>query len=206
VIDRDVFFDAVRQKSFKGRLTQRQVDGLNAILDAWETAHAGKDLRWLAYALATTHHETGARMQPVHERGGKRYFFKMYDIGGRRPAKARELGNINPGDGARFHGRGYVQLTGRNNYAKMQRRFRTDLTSSDKAADRVLDPGLAAEIMFHGMENGVFTGKSFADYFTDKRSDWVRARAIINPGDKAKLVAGYARDYFDALKAASLKL
>ncbi len=31
---------------------------------------------------------------------------------GAAPAKARELGNINPGDGARFHGRGYVQLTG----------------------------------------------------------------------------------------------
>jgi hypothetical protein len=203
MIDRRAFFDAVRQKPFKGRLSQGQVDGLNAILDAWEAGYAGKDLRWLAYALATTHHETGGTMRPVHERGGKRYFFDMYDIGGRRPAKARQLGNINPGDGAKFHGRGYVQLTGRNNYARMGRRFRTDLTSSDEAADKALDPELAAKIMFYGMEKGMFTGKSFANYFTGSRSDWVRARAIINPGDRAKLVAGYARDYYDALKAAS---
>ena len=105
--------------------------------------------------------------------------------------------------GERTERSGGPQLTGRNNYAKMQRRFRTDLTSSDEAADRALEPGLAAKIMFHGMEKGMFTGKSLADYFTDNQSDWVKARAIINPGDKAKLVAGYARDYFAALEAAS---
>jgi hypothetical protein len=149
--------------------------------------------------LGTTHHETDAKMQPIHEYGGANYFFRMYYIKGNRPKKARELSNINTGDGARFHGRGYVQLTGRANYAKMERKFGTDLTSSDAAADRALDPVLAAKIMFFGMENGVFTGKKFADYFSADVAKWEQARAIINPGDKPKLVAGYALDYYPAI-------
>jgi hypothetical protein len=49
-INRKFFFDYVRQQVFKGRMSQKQVDGLNAILDAWEPTCAKKDDRWLAYA------------------------------------------------------------------------------------------------------------------------------------------------------------
>ena len=198
-INRKFFFDFVRRVLFKGRLRQKQVDGLRFILDTWEDNHARKDERWLAYALGTTHHETGATMQPIHERGGKRYFFRMYDIEGDRPHVARQLGNIHPGDGVLFHGRGFVQLTGRSNYTKMQRKFGVDLTSNAAAADRALEPELAAKIMFYGMEKGVFTGKKFADYFDEDTEQWVSARSIINPRDKPKLVADYALDYYAAI-------
>jgi putative chitinase len=53
--------------------------------------------------------------------------------------------------------------------------------------------------MFFGIENGVFTGKKFADYFSADVAKWEQARAIINPGDKPKLVAGYALDYYPAI-------
>jgi putative chitinase len=128
-----------------------------------------------------------------------RYFFRIYDIEGDRPRVARRLGNIYPGDGILFHGRGYVRLTGRSNYAKMQRRFGIHLTSLDKAANRALQSGLAAKIMFYGMEHGVFNGKKFDDYFAKDRDHWVQARSIINPGDKSRLVADYARDYYAAI-------
>ena len=88
---------------------------------------------------------------------------------------------------------------GRSNYTKMQRRFGVDLTSLDKAADRALEPELATKIMFHGMEHGVFTGKKFADYFSEDRDGWAQARSIINPGDKSRLVADYALDYYAAI-------
>ena len=197
-INRKFFFEHVHQHLFK-TLSASQTQGLTTILDAWEAAYAGRDDRWLAYALGTTHHETGATMQPIHERGGKKYFFRMYDMNGDRPKKAKELGNNQPGDGALFHGRGFVQLTGRSNYSKMGTKFAVDLTSGEAAANRALQPALAAKVMFYGMENGVFTGRKFKTYFDGTKANWVGARSIINPGDRAQLVANYARDYYASI-------
>lgn len=39
----------------------------------------------------------------------------------------KALGNTQPGDGARFKGRGYVQLTGRSNYTKIGKQLGVDL-------------------------------------------------------------------------------
>lgn len=198
-INREFFFGHVRQHLFQGRLKQAQVDGLDFMLDTWEADYADGDDRWLAYALATSHHETDMKMQPINEYGGNRYFFDRYDPEGSHPEIARRLGNTQPGDGVRFHGRGFVQLTGRANYKKMQDKFGVNLTASDANADRVLGAELAAEIMFYGMQNGVFTGKKFADYFNAEDEDWVNARRIINGLDKANLIAGYGRAYYAAI-------
>jgi putative chitinase len=69
-LNRVAIYAAVRA-SF-GALTQSQVDGFNEILDEWER-RGGGDLRHLAYMLATVWHETGRKMQPVREGGGKAY-------------------------------------------------------------------------------------------------------------------------------------
>ena len=47
MIDRDIFFKAVREKPFGGSLSQEQVDGMNIILDAWDRSGL-KDTRWLS--------------------------------------------------------------------------------------------------------------------------------------------------------------
>ena len=190
-LNRSAFFDAVREKPFGGRLSQGQVDGMNAILDA-----CPPDLSTdrLAYCLATPVVETARTMQPIKEYGGASYFRRMYDIQGERPAKARELGNLTPGDGALFCGRGYVQLTGRSNYQRATTRLRTlgYLTPTDdleKTPDLAMRPDVAAAILFVGMGEGWFTGRKLSDYFTTGRADAVEARRIINGQDRAVEIA-----------------
>lgn len=65
--------------------------------------------RRIAAFLAQIGHESGSLVY-VKELGGPTYFAK-YD--GRK-----DLGNTQPGDGARFAGRGLIQVTGRANYLK----------------------------------------------------------------------------------------
>lgn len=166
----------------------------------------GDDLRQLAYALATTHHETGGTMLPVREKGGKNpaaYFFKMYDpdspdVG--RAELARRMGAL-AGDGVVFYGRGYAQITWRPNYVKFEKLLKQDFTSSALAADRVLEHTNAFEVLYIGMTKGLFTGKKLSDYINAKRCDYLNARRIINGRDCAQMVADKAAAYFGALQA-----
>jgi len=197
-MNRTVFFDRVRARPFGGSLTTSQVEGLNAILDA-AAKHGVTDVRHLAYAMATAYHETARTMMPIKEHGGAAYFTRLYDVKGERPNLAREMGNTSPGDGPRYCGRGYVQLTWKVNYQRASALTGVDLVASPDLAMR---PDLAAWIMFDGMERGWFTGKKLADYFSGSKDDPTNARRIINGTDKAAAIAGYHAEFLAALKAA----
>jgi putative chitinase len=199
-MNRKDFFARVRVRPFGGVLTQSQVDGLNVLLDK---APADLPMTQLAYVLGTTFWETARTMQPIKEHGGPAYFTRMYDIRGSRPKVARQLGNVNPGDGAKFAGRGYVQITGRANYVKAGDFLGLDLVGNP---DLALKPEYAAPILFRGMEEGWFTSHDLDDHIDphidgDEKSDFTSARRIVNGRDKEREIAAYAMDFLEALDA-----
>lgn len=189
------FFAAMRAAPAGGRLTAAQVEGTEAILRAWRDAGCS-DRAQLAYMLATAYHETAATMQPVAEVGGDAYKTRLYDVTGSNPDRARRMGNDRPGDGIRYAGRGYVQLTWKDNYRLAGEKLGIDLVADP---DLALQPAIAARILVTGMLEGWFTGRVLARYVAGDRVDYVGARRVVNGTDRAVLIAGYA----DAFAAAA---
>lgn len=183
-MNRVAYFDSVRASLFGGALSQQQVDGQNVIIGLWEAEATGSpmtDLRWLAYILATTYHETAQKMWPIEEYGkgeGMKY-------------------------GTTYYGRGFVQLTWDYNYdhasAALSLVDDRDLVKHPQLA---LDSLIAARIMFRGMAEGWFTGKKLGEYFNQDRDDPINARQIINGNDDDTLIAGYHGEFLQALKGA----
>lgn len=197
-INREFFFDFSRVQLFGGSLTQKQVEGMTAILDYWEANHAAQDKRWLAYMLGTAFHETDRKMQPIKEYGSTSYFDKRYGPPpvGKNPGLAKTLGNTQQGDGSRYCGRGFVQLTGRRNYTDWKQRLNVDLLNNP---DLLLTLAPSIRILFEGSIKGTFTGRRLDQYFNPTTADWKNARRIINRLDKAELIAGYAKNFYAAI-------
>jgi len=199
-IDRKLFFDNYRNRF--GPLTQDLVAALEFLLTQVEQdnrfAGGETDRRKLAYCLATFKWETAHTMSPIDEHGGPKYFNSRY---GPQTKVGKMLGNKQVGDGALFHGRGYVQLTGRSNYAKAKALTKVDLIAEP---DRAKEPELAYQIAIQGMIDGWFTGRKLAQFFKDGQSpDYENARTIINGHDKAANIADIARRFSEVLLAAT---
>ncbi|MCL4671596.1 MAG: hypothetical protein KJZ64_01375 [Sphingomonadaceae bacterium] len=197
-INRQFFFDHVRVALFGGSLKQSQVNGMTALLDYWESKHAPKDDRLLAYLMATAFHETDKKMQPIREYGSISYFDKRYGPPpvGTNPSLARSLGNTQQGDGSRFCGRGFVQLTGRRNYTDWAGRLGLDLVGNP---DLCLGLDASTKILVEGSLLGIFTGRKLPNYFNATTSDWRNARRVINGTDKADLIAGHGKQFYAAI-------
>lgn len=199
MLNRETFFNAIRAAPFGGMLTQPQVDGLTADLDHWVKHYPDGNPQHLAYVLATEYHETEQTMQPVKERGGDEYLRRMYDKTGDRPAKAKELGNINAGDGVTYTG-GKIQLTGRDNFRRMGNRLNVPL---EEQPALIYDLHISTAVLFAGMIEGKFTGKSLSDY-TDIAGnlDPIKARRVVNGNDCAAAIAVIYRQCLKAVEIA----
>jgi putative chitinase len=186
------FFDSVRESGVLGKaLKPDQIRGLEAVLAA--AKEANWPLAFTAYALATACHETNCTMQPVREaywlsedwrRRNLRYF--------------------------PFYGRGYVQLTWKENYAKADRELGLGGRLNDNL-DLAMDPDVAAKIMVRGMQEGWFCGDKNGQRHTLARhvpkkgaadvTQFTSARRIINGTDKASKIAAEALKFQTALQA-----
>jgi predicted chitinase/pyrimidine deaminase RibD-like protein len=123
----------------------------------------------LAQFLAQCAHESGD-FAHMEELGGKNYLAK-YDPSV-NPAKARALGNTQAGDGAKYKGRGYIQITGKANYATAGQALGIDLVNNPEAAAR---PDVAAKVAVWYWQNRV---APYVQDFSDTRGVTKR----INPG------------------------
>ena len=101
-------------------------------------------------AIATIRAETEGFL-PIDEGisafNTRRKPFDLYEPG---TQVATDLGNTQPGDGARFKGRGYIQLTGRDNYQRIGRQVGVDLVGQPQIAN---DPGIAGLILAQFLKN-----------------------------------------------------
>jgi predicted chitinase len=143
-----------------------------------------KNKAQLAYILATTVHESGAGKYMEEIASGSAYEGR------------RDLGNTQSGDGTRYKGRGYVQITGRNNYKDWSKRLGIDLVGNPQAAS---NPETAAKILVGGMKMGTFTGKKLDDYINGSKTDFNGARRIVNGTDKAGTFAATAQKILRAM-------
>lgn len=150
----------------------------------------------LAYVLATAYHETGRTMKPVRETFGTNdsQVIARLDSAWRRGVMPWVKSRYWAPDfeGKSWYGRGYVQLTHRDNYKRAGEKLNADLTGEP---DTVMDPGIAARILVRGMQEGWFTGKKLSDYVTLQKSDFTGARRIVNGTDRAAIIANYAKAY-----------
>jgi len=186
------FFDSVRESGiFGSALKPDQIKGLEAVCGA--AAAAGWPLAFTAYALATACHETAYTMQPVREafwlsESWRRAHLRYYP----------------------FYGRGYVQLTWKNNYEKADRELELGGRLIDNL-DLALDPDIAAKILAKGMQEGWFCADRSGERHTLTRhlpengaaslAQFTSARRIINGVDKAGKIAREAIKFQEALQA-----
>jgi predicted chitinase len=130
-----------------------------ALQDQGITSRAG-----IIAALATIGVEVG-NFLPIHEYGGDAYYAKYNN----RP----DLGN-RPGtnDGVVYHGRGFIQLTGRANYETYGRELGIDLVGNP---DLALDPEVGAKVLAL-----YFKKRGTVDMAN--RGDWEAVRRSVNGG------------------------
>lgn len=134
-----------------------------------------------AYVLATAFWETNRTMKPVVEaywlsEEWRRKNLRYYP----------------------WYGRGFAQLTWKDNYIRAGKALKVDLTTDPR---RALDPEISASVLVLGSLEGWFTGKKLADYITLSRSNYKAARRVINGTDKAAEIAEIAVAYEAALLA-----
>lgn len=125
----------------------------------------------LAAFLSQCAHET-MDFKHMKEIGGK-LDFKKYDIRF-APKKAKALGNTKPGDGAKYKGRGYIQLTGKYNYQQAGKALGLPLAEKPELVEK---PEVAAKVAVWYWQNRV---QDKVDNFKDVKG----VTKGINPGLK----------------------
>jgi putative chitinase len=143
---------------------------LPAILNALAASQCDRSMLLMALATIRAEAESFTPLSEFQSRfntppGGAP--FSLYD-------HRADLGNQGPPDGHSFRGRGYVQLTGRANYAKFGRIVGVDLIGNPESAS---DHMIAAKVLV-----AFLTQKKNQIETALARKDMAAARRLVNGG------------------------
>jgi Chitinase class I len=188
------FFECYRKSDASLKVTK--IDNLNKLFDFVSKDRLFNDLRIIAYVLATIEYETANTFAPTAEYGGNELLERKY---GKDSSWGAKNGNTEPGDGSKFKGRGYLQLTGKSNYSRMAKLIGVDLVAEP---DLALSPEVSFQITTIVMLNGELTSKKLSDFINETGTDYVNARRIVNGGAlfKAEQIAQRAMVFENCLK------
>ncbi len=169
---------------------ERSYDVEHPNIKLWETA------KLITYTAECKKHGVTIKVEDIVTTKTSKKTRKLYHIN----KQARSLGNTHPGDGYKFRGRGYVQITGRWNYKNMGKLIGVDLLAKPELA---LVLQTAYNLMSYGMRNGSYRGGNKLSDFTTAKGGfkYADARDIINGDDKGSDLEGYAKKFEKILKA-----
>jgi peptidoglycan hydrolase-like protein with peptidoglycan-binding domain len=139
----------------------------------------------IAYVFATAEHESHFGRLMMELADGSDY-----------EGRCTDLGNCSPGDGPRFKGRGFVQITGRRNYRIWSEKLGINLIDNPEKAAL---PEIAAIILVRGMRDGSFTGVSLSDFIVSEQRNFFNARRIVVGLDRADHIEQIAEHYYQAI-------
>ncbi len=204
-INKKYFEEKYRKEFGKGMITV-QKNNIFIITDAFERDDNMKSLRWLAYILATSMHESNGTFAPVVEGywlTEKRRIGALYNF--YRKNNPGALSTIFPNGKSEpaYYGRGrVVQLTHINNYMNASAKIYGDNRLVNDPELIIKDADCDLAVTFRGMLEGWFTGYGLPQFFplNSDKANWVGARRIINGLDKAKVIAGYAMKFYNCLE------
>ncbi len=126
------------------KLTYQEFVQLFPLANKPKATYEGLSKAMEAYMINTPLREAMFLGQVAHESGGFKW---IRELGGiayfKRYEGRKDLGNTQAGDGYKYRGRGYIQLTGRFNYTKYGNQLHIDLVNNPELA---VQPEIAATI------------------------------------------------------------
>ena len=178
---------------------------VKGIIDYYSQSNYEKcNIPRLAYMLATI------RVESYNWR--KRIFFGILEedisyekaevdygcgLTARRAGVARKNGCRIDGDGYKYRGRGFVQITWRINYEKFNGINGIDFGLEP---EKIMDFDTLIKVTVDGMEKGLFVkGETLSKHINAEKKDYKSARRIINGQDKDWIIAEYAQGIEECL-------
>jgi predicted chitinase len=165
-------------ETIEGSNQSTKADVIDAIKAECQALEIGLKTQ-IAYVLATTQWETAQTFKPVREAFWNDEQWRKNNL------------RYYP-----YYGRGYVQLTWRNNYQAYSDILSQDLVNNP---DLALNTNVALFVLVQGFKTGAFTGRKITDFINSGQTDFVGARRCINGTDKANEIAALAQSFMSSV-------